>query len=828
MIAPKSPAMTAAVVCLLLLSLPGNMQAQPLDLSKTTIHCVTTDVNFLLRTPEILQQEVEKRTAMRWPVVVGARKASQIGGADRARGPHGTGGIGRADIFLVRLDDSARLTPVQRRALGALPAAGVEGYCIVSLAEDGLLIAGKDARGLLYGVGRLLRKLEMRPGSVFLPYPLAMTSTPVSKIRGHQLAYRSKTNAYDAFTVARFDQYIRDLALFGANSIEIAPPRTDDELTSEHMVLPPAKMIVEQSRICKSYGLDVWMWYPNVGKDYEHEDSIKLELLERDSVFASLPRLDNIFVPAGDPGDLDPEPLFRFLEREAVVLQKYHPHAKIWVSPQSFKAGSAWFDAFFKEVNSKFPWFGGVVFAPWVKIPVQQLRKLVDPSIPIRHYPDITHSLNCQYPVPHWDIAWAVTLGRECINPRPNDEKTIHNAIAPYCSGSISYSEGTNDDCNKFIWSDQDWDPTTPAIETLRDYARLFMGPDITEAAAQAILGLEENMRGPAITNASVDRTLQQWTRMEQQAYPALLSNARFQMCLIRAYFDAYTQRRLIHETEVEAQARELLQSGDADAVRRAIELLKTPSDILPGYKTKCMALADSLYKSIGAQLTIKRHGGRQERGNFMDFIDFPLGDAPWLLDQLSGLSRIGTDSLRSKRLYEILHRTDPGPGGIYDHPADPISFQRIKPGLPWAQDPGNLQSPHVGFASGLEGVHWLDNPMMPGFSGRIVPKAWLKQAMALYDVPLVAHYDGLDSNCDYTLRVVYTGRFPAHIRLTTGDGYLVHDYVTTGKTPLFEFNLPGTAIHKGGVDFVWQCKSGDRGTQVAELWLIRGTTHYR
>ena len=44
---------------------------------------------------------------------------------------------------------------------------------------------------------------------------------------------------------------------------------------------------------------------------------------------------------------------------------------------------------------------------------------------PIRHYPDITHSRQCQYPVPDWDLAYAVTEAREVINPRPLDEATI-------------------------------------------------------------------------------------------------------------------------------------------------------------------------------------------------------------------------------------------------------------------------------------------------------------------------------------------------------------------------------------------------------------------
>ncbi len=830
---------------LLLLLASCNLQkasAQSIPLSRAVIYTATTDNNFLLRTIAVLQEEVEKRTGIRLPQ------------AKKSPSP------GRAAIILVRESDSARLTERQRRSLDALPSIKAEGYKIVTIQEDkDILIVGKDARGLLYGVGKLLRKMEMRPGDLLLKETLTLAASPAYPLRGHQLGYRAKTNAYDAFSVAQYDQYIRDLALFGANSIEILPPRTDDELTSPHMKIPPAQMIIEQSRICKEYGLNVWMWYPNVGKDYERPDSIQSELNEREKVFSSLPKLNNIFVPAGDPGDLKPDDLFRWLEKEAVVLRKYHPDAKIWVSPQGFNTDQQWFDSFFTHVNRRYPWFGGVVFGPWVKIPLERLRQLVDPAIPIRHYPDITHSMNCQYPFSHWDLAWALTLGRECINPRPYDEKAIHNAFDRFCVGSISYSEGTNDDVNKFVWSDQDWDPGTPVIETLRDYARLFMGPDVTEAAAQGIIGLEDNMKGAALTNESVGRTLQQWQRMERNASPPLRQNARFQMCLIRAYFDAYTRRRLFYEKELEQEAKEVLgavvgppisaEPGEAktgsagktgigagtggiptaDAIDKAIgkarailwQAIKSP--ILPDYQSKCMALADSLYKSIGAQLTVKRHGGMQERGNFIDFIDFPLTDAPWWLTQLTQAEKQPTDSGKIRIIREALHRTDPGPGGFYDHFGDPLSWRRIVPGkLSWAQDPGNLESPHTGFGVALEGVRWLDNPMEPGFKGTVVPKSWMKQGMTLYSTPLNIRYEGLDSGADYRLRVVYTGRFRSHMKLTTGSGYLIHDFIKTGVQPIYEFDLPRAAIKNGEVTFVWNSAEEDRGAQVTELWLMR------
>ena len=47
----------------------------------------------------------------------------------------------------------------------------------------------------------------------------------------------------------------------------------------------------------------------------------------------------------------------------------------------------------------------------------------VPAQYPIRHYPDITHSRQCQFPVPDWDVAYALTEGRESI--KIHDRETI-------------------------------------------------------------------------------------------------------------------------------------------------------------------------------------------------------------------------------------------------------------------------------------------------------------------------------------------------------------------------------------------------------------------
>ena len=95
------------------------------------------------------------------------------------------------------------LVVVHRAPPGAtLPA---EGYRLRSFdngGAPGLEIAGNDDRGVLFGVGGLLRALEMRRDSVTLPGTLDIQTAPRYALRGHQLGYRPKTNSYDGWNLS--------------------------------------------------------------------------------------------------------------------------------------------------------------------------------------------------------------------------------------------------------------------------------------------------------------------------------------------------------------------------------------------------------------------------------------------------------------------------------------------------------------------------------------------------------------------------------------------------------------------------------------------------
>ncbi|TDF99752.1 hypothetical protein [Paenibacillus piri] len=767
----------------------------------------------------VLLEEIEKRTGIMLPVTtewpVEARAVIAAGTEASLNGI---------------------LTQSDRQALESLTRPGNEGYRVLGLEERGpaVLIAGADPRGMLYGIGHFLRKAKFGRNSIRIEPNMAVSSTPRHSCRGHQLGYRPKTNAYDAWSPAQFDQYIRELAIFGANSIEIMPPRTDDDATGPLMQVGPLDMMIRLSGIIHSYGLDTWVWYPNMADDYTDPDTLREELREREEIFGKVPYIDAVFIPGSDPGELQPDVLFAWSAQVAALLRKYHPHAKLWISPQvmSHEPGK-WLEGFLAQVDLQPEWLGGIVFGPHVDIPLPELRRRIPSQYPIRRYEDITHNFHCQYPVVDWDLAFALTLGRESINPRPLAEKHIHNVLESYAIGNISYSEGINDDVNKFIWSDQDWDSRTEAIETLRDFARFFIGEAYAEGVAHGLLALEKNWEGPLAANETIDRTLSMWQSMERSAPPEVLNNYRFQMGLLRAYYDAYIKRRLLYETELEARALDALRSASAVGAMAALErmeaiLAKARTEPVESVcRQRCWDLADELFRNIGAQLSVIRHQAiALGRGAFMDAIDFPLNDAGWLLAQAAAIRELPDETGKLDAIDRVLNRTNPGPGGFYNNLGSYTGLRQVDPGKGWAQDPGYLESPRM--APGtylLQSEKPLDRNVIP-------PLASVRHVNTLADTPFTVRYERLDPAASYRIKVAYVGDTASdisrdyHVTLTGGgeNGPVIHAnvLVAQGRCSEVESPLPPAAYSDGRLVLTWKRVSGFKRLNVSEVWIIR------
>ena len=709
--------------------------------------------------------------------------------------------------------------------IGAAFAAGdaarpAEGYTL-RVATNGsaphALVLGNDERGVLFGVGRLLRSSQIERGRVGIASNLGVTTAPHYRLRGHQLGYRPKTNSYDGWDLPLWEQYIRDLAVFGTNAVELLPPRTDDDADSPHFPLPPLAMMKGMSKILDDYGLDVWIWYPALDADYSNPATVDAALKEWGDVFSVLPRIDAVFVPGGDPGHTQPRHLMALLEKETQVLRQHHPKAEMWLSPQGFN--QAWMDEFIGILSTEQPlWLTGVVFGPQVPGTLAQLRKAVPARYPIRHYPDITHTRQCQYPVPDWDVAFALTQDRECVNPRPLGEANIFRRIQGPSIGFISYSEGCNDDVNKIIWSSLGWNPDADVREVLLEYARYFIGASLAETFADGLLGLERNWTGPLRSNDEVAKTLELFQRVERTASPAQLKSWRLQQGLYRAYYDAYVQSRLRHEVSIEEEAMARLieapKVGSLAAISRASEILErtVTERVSQPWRARVFELAEALFQSIHMQLSVGRYKAIDVgRGANLDTIDVTLNNYFWLKRQLAEIQELDGETERLRALDSIVHRTDPGPGGFYDDLGDPSRQPHLVRGPGFELDPALLESMSVGFADQPEG-----------------PRAWWHHAQSLQDAPLQMRYTGLDPRARYKIRVVYGGETPLiPIRLVAGDGIEVHPLIKKEK-PIrpVEFEIPPRATAQGELMLTWTRPLGlgrnGRGCQVSEVWLIR------
>ena len=700
----------------------------------------------------LLLEEVDKRTGIRWQA--GAAQGSATVAIERGSGP-------------------------------------AEGYRIRTTASA-VTVSGNDARGVLFGIGRLLRELRMARGSIQLPDGFAETSAPRYPLRGHQLGYRPKTNTYDAWSVRDFEQYIRDLAVFGSNAVELIPPRSDDAADSPHFPLPPMRMMIEVSRLLQEYGLDVWIWYPAMDRDYSSAATVESALREWGEVFHQLPRIDAVFVPGGDPGHTRPKDLMALLARETEVLHRDHPKAQMWVSPQSFN--QEWLDEFLGILrNQQPPWLSGVVFGPQTRIGLPELRAAVPSRYPIRFYPDITHNIQCQYPAPEWDAAYALTEGRESINPRPVEEARISRLLQPYTIGFLSYSEGSNDDVNKIVWSALGWNPDLDVTEILRQYSRYFISDAASEKFAQGLLALERNWHGPLAANTGVESTLAQFQELERAAPPPVLRNWRFQQALYRAYYDAYTRKRLLYETALEDEAMQKLRDTRDAAAAAAILNRAVDHPVEPAWRARIFELAEALFQSIGMQLSVPRYKAiGVDRGASLDTLDVPLNNRVWLARRFE---EAHGDPAEIDR---ILNWTDPGPGGFYDDLGDLKHQQHLaRGGISLEYRP-----------------HWR--------------KSWWTYAESLFDEPLQMRYTGLDPAAEYRIRVVYAGDSPGRkIRLVAAGGIEIHPLMLKPQPvrPI-EFDIPRAATAKGELELSWYREAGlggnGRGCEVAEVWLIK------
>jgi len=457
-----------------------------------------------------------------------------------------------------------------------------------------------------------------------------------------------------------------------------------------------------------------------------------------------------------------------------------------------------------------------VFFGPQSRESMEQQRAKIPAVYPVEFYPDTAHAMHSQFPVPAWDPVYALTEGREPINPRPAGFEHIYKHFYPYNNGFIVYSEGVNDDINKVLWGGWGWSLQRPTHDTLLDYARYFFHATSAEdeQIARAMEGLEHNWDGPLLHNASIVPTL----NTLEQLHPALSAkNWRWDSLLYRASYDRFVQIKRARELASEKAALQSVADESLSSEQRIARARHTLRDSTPNAEEQKLhgtlsRLAADLFRECGLQLSVKLYGASNwERGANFDRVDTPLNNRTWMEAEFTKAEAL-QGRAQLQKLYDIAHWSHPAPGALYDDLGDPTNEPHLVQGKGWQTDPELYHTAINGIADETLEKGWR-------FS-------WLDYAETLYEQPLRLHYTSLKTGIGYTVRITYAGeeyKLPMELK---ANQVVLHPFRTRTSNPeQIEFSIDSMLIKNGELTLEWNrpygAGGGGRGGQVAEVWLI-------
>ena len=516
-----------------------------------------------------------------------------------------------------------------------------------------LTFSAKTIRGLIFAYSHFLRKCEFKNNKIILTKDISGTHTPKKAIRGHQIGYRTTPNTYDAWDYNQYFDYYLDMMAFTTNTCEHMPYEKGVSKRNCLMKYDEEEFLIEASHLADTVDLDVSIWHPN-----SDDESIEVATEKRRELYKKVPRIDYLFIPGGDPGEYYADEFIERTKRFSEVLKEHHKNAKVYPSAQAPHKYRDWGDKLIEELEKEPTEIDGLIMGPNHAFPMHELRAKTPKKYPMRFYPDITHNVRCEYPVhflnDDWHYAFASTLSRESVNPRPVEFSTLHRLFSHYTVGSVSYSEGVHDDLNKMVWSLLEFDDTYPLRDAVSDYVRYFFYSTDTEYLTEAIFALEKNWEGNPLNNPSINSTYRAFCELKHD-YPALSTNWRFLLLYFRACCDKLVLERMKFENALIEDAKYYLKNFD---IQKAKEILNTAyPESYNNLRTEIFQLGEELFNLIGIQLDVEHyHTDSWERGATLDTIDRPVTDRLWLLNRLDYCESL-PESEQSSFITRLLNR---------------------------------------------------------------------------------------------------------------------------------------------------------------------------
>lgn len=760
-----------------------------------------------------------------------------------------------------------------------------EGFVLKTFAqpEGPVLVAvGIDTHGVLFAVGEILRRADVRQDGLEFPIPFETRAAPAFEVRGTQFGQSRvafEKGKVRRWTAKELQRKIEDYTLAGANTFEYRALSYDDE-TYRFLRSMGLKVLVHYTANAGS-GPAEWAAKESYGRTGYLCPSIpaaRQALLDKcDATFRNSAPVDYVRFSGGDGGGCECDrcrpyggTFMRLTEELAAVVHRYHPKAQIFVTNQKFdnegdlaifsylrEKPRPWLRAFcYGPGSDAMAWFPGYRqnyrmdlfrypgFGPFDRYLKEILHQL-PPQQDLVFFNELTHTRGSQYGYasaypradtngdlpPHWnhwlyerrmDPVLAMVYDRLTFFAWPRHYRWVFGETVRYGIGDVTHSSGTQDHFNQWMWQRLMWGPHRTAEDVVAEYARAWFGPEAAQPMEEALFQFEKNFeldpKVPLTEKTGIDR------------YYNLVKQAGERMPIIRMkenwLWREHMQRAALDKFIQLDLHEQLALRGRIE--RRIAQALKQPAASAAAIDEALAWLAQprgtaemQRYRAEAVRLGEESNQLYGVRSDALSSLDHDFVGFGWLKRQLER-AKVTSGEKRTEMLEMIADYENPGEGGFYDDAGSFEGAPHIVNGQPYsfsAIAEGNRPSQRT--------LHFTQES----------------------DQGVTLRYEGLDHDAAYRIRFTFV-RPPyqdrhAHLMKQTTQSVYAEQFILAkdleipkAMSDYFTFDIPREATCDGVLTIrlekspvikfgtrvdreIWRNTDG-WGTILSEAWLMK------
>lgn len=486
---------------------------------------------------------------------------------------------------------------------------GPEGFLLCRTGNT-INIVGVNDRGVLYGIGELLRQTTFGAKSVEMSEALNTKSAPAFEVRGmgvgqgHTITELTESRHW---TEEEWQRAVVGYALAGANTVSMGYGVSADEPHYQFVRSLGLKVQVSLNPNQGS-GEPEWAAQEAIGRtgylclSIPEARTFKLEQVE--ARWKDAAPVEYVRMKSGDGGGCECERCrpygavyIEMCHHIANIIHKYQPETQIFVLNQ--KLDNDGDEAIFRYLQEHpGPWMRALAIGPgsnamgWMpgrrqdhrmdlfRYPsfgamdryYREMLKQIPPAHDLVFFTDVTHWVYAQnglmdhalipdrnHDLPpasdHYiydrkpDPALVQVYNRRAFNARPKAYYDFFRESMRYGIGDINYSEGHHDHFNSWMWQRLLWAPDVPLNDVILEYCAKFFGTDAAPLMAQAIVQFEDNLQADITTNNGI-RRFADLVRPAGELIPANLmkSDYLWRQYMQRAWTDLYIQSDVVNQ----------------------------------------------------------------------------------------------------------------------------------------------------------------------------------------------------------------------------------------------------------------------------------------